>query len=290
MSWPSTVTDPFEIEWSAQAGHLRRNADIDADWNTRVAASVTRATDRLAVDIGCGGGGMAKALAAALPDAAEVVAIDNDPDVLAQARENLAGAARCEIGSLDDGLETLHKVVGSPADLVWSAHAVHHAGNQQACVETLAGLLAPGGRLALAEGGLPTRHLPWDTGVGEPGLEIRLDAANDRWFTRMRAQLPGSVRMPYGWSEALRRAGLVGIGSHTLLTETPTPLGVPDKERIAARLAHWVDRLRPTGFITGDDLATWDALLDPLGEHWLGNRDDLVDLTARTIHTAHAPV
>jgi SAM-dependent methyltransferase len=287
VSWPSTVPDdPFEIEWSAQAAHLRRNADIDADWNTRVAAAITRDTDRLVVDIGCGGGGMAKALAAGLPDGADVVAIDNDPDVLAQARENLAGAARCELGSLDHGLE---KVVGAPADLVWSAHAVHHAGDQQACVGMLAGLLAPGGRLALAEGGLPTRHLPWDTGVGEPGLEIRLDAANDRWFTRMRAQLPGSVRMPYGWSEAMRRAGLVGIGSRTLLTETPTPLGVPDRERVAARLAHWVDRLRPTGFITAADLATWDALLDPDGEHWIGHREDLMDLSARTIHTAHAP-
>lgn len=283
------MTELFDIEWSAQAGYLRGNADLDADWNSRVAGAVARDTDRLAVDIGCGGGGMAKALAAALPDTAEVVAIDNDPEVLAQARENLAGAARCEIGSLDGGLDTLHEVIGAPADLVWSAHAVHHAGNQQTCVNTLAGLLAPGGRLALAEGGLPTRHLPWDTGLGEPGLEIRLDAANDRWFTRMRAQLPGSVRMPYGWSEALRRAGLVAVSTHTLLTEIPTPLGVPDRERIAARLTHWVNRLRPTGFITAEDLTTWDALLDPDGEHWLGLREDLTDLTARTIHTAHAP-
>ena len=51
--------DPFEIDWSAEAGYLRRNAEIDADWNTRVAVAVTRDTDRLAVDVGCGAGVMA---------------------------------------------------------------------------------------------------------------------------------------------------------------------------------------------------------------------------------------
>jgi SAM-dependent methyltransferase len=283
------VADAFTIDWSAESAHLRRNAEHDADWNTRVAGALVRDTDRLAADIGCGGGGMAKALAAALPADATVVAVDHDPDVLGQARENLAGAARCELGSLDDGVDTLRKVIGGPADLVWSAHAVHHAGDQQACVDTLAGLLGPGGRLALAEGGLPTRHLPWDVGIGDPGLEVRLDAANDRWFARMRAELPGSVRMPYGWSEALRRAGLIGITGHTVLTEVPTPLPAADRERIAGRLTHCVDRLRPTGFVTPGDLATWDALLDPDGEHWLGRRDDLLDLSARTIHTAHSP-
>ena len=173
-----------------------------------VAAGLVRDSDQVAVDVGCGGGGMAKALAAALPAGTTVVAIDADPDVLEQAREHTAGAVRCELASMDDGAEPLRKAIDAPADLIWASASVHHAADQQAAVDALASLLAPGGRLALAEGGLPARSLPWDLGVGEPGLELRLDLAQDRWFKAMRDSLPGSVPMPYGWTDALhpRRA------------------------------------------------------------------------------------
>ena len=138
-----------------------------------------------------------------------VVAADGNAEVLAEAGRRLAGVpARVElvVADLGDGVEPLR--AHGPADLVWASASVHHVGDQQAAVAALASLLGPGGRLALAEGGLPTRRLPWDVGVGEPGLEVRLEAAQDRWFARMRAALPGSVPMPYGWTEALRRAGL----------------------------------------------------------------------------------
>lgn len=272
----------FEIDWSAHAEHLRKNADVDAEWNVSLARSLIRPDDRVAVDIGTGGGGMAKALAA---QGVSVVAVDHDQDVLAQARENVRGLdVRCELGSLDDGPDKLAQVIGVQADLVWAAHAVHHAGDQQACVDTLASLLKTNGRLALAEGGLPTRNLPWDLGVGEPGLELRLEAANDRWFAGMRAELPGSKRMPYGWTEALGRAGLTEVTSRTVLTERPIPLTDTDRRRVAERFGHWVERIRPSGFLTDDDLATWDQLLDPDGPHWLGSRTDLHDLSARTVH------
>jgi ubiquinone/menaquinone biosynthesis C-methylase UbiE len=279
----------FEIDWSAQADLLRTAADLHSRWNESVAHSLVRPGDRVAVDIGCGGGGMARALATALPDGGIVVAVDHDEDVLAQARDTLRDVrARCEIGSLDDGPDRLREVIGEPADLVWAAHAVHHAGDQQACVDTLAALLAPGGRLALAEGGLPTRTLPWDVGVGEPGLELRLDAANDRWFARMRAELPGSTRMPYGWPDALRQAGLGEVTSRTVLTEKPTPLSEADRTHVIARLTRWVERIRDTGFLTADDLGSWDQLFDEDGPHWLGRRTDLTDLTADTIHLGRA--
>jgi SAM-dependent methyltransferase len=278
----------FTIDWSQEAAHLTAAATTDAGWNAMVAAAVVRPADRVAADIGCGGGGMAKALAEALPAGATVVAVDSDPDVLDEARRHTAGLVRCELASLDDGPDALRTAIGGPADLVWAAHSVHHAADQQAAVDALAALLAPGGRLVLAEGGLPSRHLPWDLGLGEPGLEVRFDAANDRWFGGMRAELPGSVPMPYGWPVALRRAGLVEVTTRTLLVERPAPLSGDDRARVVDRLGRWVDRLRPTGFIGAADLATWDRLLDPDDPHWLGNRDDLTDLSARSIHVGHA--
>lgn len=278
----------FEIDWSGEAETLRSAADAEMQWNESVARSLVRSGDRLAVDIGCGGGGMAKALATALGgvgDDGEVVAIDHDEHVLAQARDNLKGLnARTAIGSLDDGPEPLRAAIGALADLVWAAHATHHAGDQQACVDSLAALLKPGGRLALAEGGLPTRNLPWDIGIGEPGLELRLDLANDKWYARMRAELPGSVPMPYGWQEALRRAGLRDVTSRTVLTERPTPLSDEDRAHVVTRLTRWVGRIRDTGFLSADDLGSWDQLLDEQGPHWLGRRTDLHALSASTIH------
>lgn len=278
----------FGIDWAAEAGRLVASAAGDGEWNGMVAGAVVRAGDRVAVDVGCGGGGMAKALAEAMPDGAEVVAVDADAEVLERAREHTDGAVRCELASLDDGPEPLRAAIGAPADLIWAAHSVHHAADQQAAVNALAALLAPGGRLVLAEGGLPSRNLPWDLGIGEPGLEIRLDASNDRWFAGMRAELPGSTPMPYGWPVALRRAGLVEVSTRTFLIERPTPLSGHDRNRVVERLGHWVDRLRPTGFVSTDDLATWDQLLDPDNPHWLGARDDLTDLSARSLHIGHA--
>ncbi|MEV5965762.1 class I SAM-dependent methyltransferase [Kribbella sp. NPDC051952] len=300
----------IEIDWAEEAGRLRASAEGEADWNRMVAAGVVRAGDKVAVDVGCGGGGMAKALSEALPAGATVVAIDADPDVLEQAREHTGGAVRCELVSMDSGAEPLRKAIDAPADLIWASASVHHAADQQAAVDALASLLAPGGRLALAEGGLPARSLPWDLGVGEPGLELRLDAAQDRWFKVMRDSLPGSVPLPYGWTEALTRAGLVEVTTQSILSETPAPLSPERLEQVVHGFRARVDRLNPevTDLIVGhgqghghghsvpldaeglsaEDLATWELLLDPEGEHYLGRRSDLAVLSVRSIHLGHA--
>jgi hypothetical protein len=172
----------------------------------------------------------------------------------------------------------------------------------------LASLLAPGGRLALAEGGLPSRNLPWDLGIGEPGLELRLDAAQDKWFAAMRAALPGSVPMPYGWTDALMRAGLIGVSTRTVLTEQPVPLSDVDRDRVVTQFQHRIDRLRPSAephhghghghghghapvdvMLPAEDLAIWEQLLDPDSPHFLGRRTDLAALSARSIHVGQAP-
>ncbi|MFU8849527.1 methyltransferase domain-containing protein [Micromonospora sp. SL1-18] len=61
---------------------------------------------------------------------------------------------------VSDTADVVRNAVGVRADLVWASAVVHHLGAQQGAVHAFTGLLAPGGRLALAEGGLPARHLP----------------------------------------------------------------------------------------------------------------------------------
>jgi hypothetical protein len=163
---------------------------------------------------------------------------------------------------------------------------VHHASDQQGVVTALASMLAPGGRLALAEGGLPAYYLPWDVGVGEPGLEHRLVAAGQRWFTRMRAALPGQVRMPYGWLSALRKAGLTDGRTRTFLTELPAPLPVEARELVAHALQAQVERLADTELLDESDRDAWQQLLDPSDPAWVGAREDTYVLRARSVHTA----
>ncbi|HEX6234187.1 MAG TPA: class I SAM-dependent methyltransferase [Jiangellaceae bacterium] len=284
-------TDPYVVHWAEKVAGLVEMARDDQPWYEELAAWLLRPTDQVAVDIGCGGGGMTLSLAAAMGSSAQVVAVDGEPELLAAVRDQVTAAPLGRLAEvtlvaadLSDGVESVREAMAAPADLVWASASVHHVGNQQAAIDALAGLLAPGGRLALAEGGLPARHLPWDLGVGAPGLELRLEAANDRWFSRMRDELPGSVPMPYGWTEALRRAELTNITTQTILRERPIPLSEHDVQRVADRFTRWVDRSRPTGFLDPADLATWDRLLDPSDSAWLGNRTDLFSLDARSVH------
>ncbi|MFG1905569.1 class I SAM-dependent methyltransferase [Kribbella sp. NPDC048928] len=289
----------IEIDWAGEAGRLRASAAGEADWNAAVAGTLVRDTDKVVADVGCGGGGMAKALAEARPGAT-VVAIDADPDVLAQAREHTGGLVRCELASMDDGAEPLRQAIAAPADLIWASASVHHAADQQAAIDALVSLLAPGGRLALAEGGLPARHLPWDLGIGEPGLELRLDVAQDRWFKVMRESLPGSVPLPYGWTEALTRAGLTEVTTRSVLSETPVPLTPERLDRVVQGFRTRIERLTGTGhghghlvpqeeWLTPADLEVWQQLLDPEGPYFLGHRADLAALSVRSVHIGHAP-
>lgn len=299
----------IEIDWAGEAGRLRTSAEGEADWNAAVAATLVRDSDKVVADVGCGGGGMAKALAEALPGAT-VVAIDADPDVLEQAREHTAGLVRCELASMDDGAEPLRQAIDAPADLIWASASVHHAADQQAAIDALASFLAPGGRLALAEGGLPARYLPWDLGIGEPGLELRLDVAQDRWFKVMRDSLPGSVPLPYGWTDALTRAGLVDVTTRSVLNETPAPLAPERLEGVVQQFRTRIDRLSGAEqghghghahghghghvvadeeWLTPEDLDVWKQLLDPEGPYFLGRRTDLAVLSVRSVHIGHAP-
>jgi len=217
------VTEPFDIDWAEAADRLAASAHNDEEWYRSVVATLVRPGDRVAVDVGCGGGGMAMVLASALGPQARVIGVDGAPDVLAKARELAGDTVEFVLADLHHGMAPVRGHVPDGADVIWASASVHHLGDQQAAVDALATLLRPGGRLALAEGGLAAKHLPYDVGVGEPGLENRLQAAQEAWFVQMRANLPGSVRMPYGWPEALRRAGL-RAQTRTWLIEVPPPL------------------------------------------------------------------
>ncbi|MEV0296464.1 methyltransferase domain-containing protein [Nocardia sp. NPDC050710] len=235
----------------------------------------------IVVDVGPGAGSATVALANAVGADGRVYAIDVDPAMLdaTVAAARMAGVAdrvRPVLHNVEDGVPPLLE----PADAVWSSWCVHHARDWDAAARTLVAMLRPGGALCLAEGGLPARCLPWDTGIGRPGLEIRLDEAHDRHFTQWFYGRPGATRPNRGWDEILESAGLTDVGAFTALVDIPAPLSDRVRAVVLAELAARVRRARP--FLTEDDLAAWSRLLDPDSEAWLGHRRDLALLTART--------
>ncbi|GGM89984.1 hypothetical protein GCM10011609_28580 [Lentzea pudingi] len=253
-------------------------------------------------DVGPGSGTSTIRLA---EGAARVYAVDSDEMMLAMVRERaeragLGDRVRTVLHDLDDGPVPLPEAVS----LIWSGACVHHALSWQEAVSGLTGLLGSGGVLALGEGGLPARCLPWDVGVGRPGLEARLDAAHNEWFTvwfegrpGLEARLdaahnewftvwfegrPGVVRDARGWPELLRTAGLEQVTSRSVLLDLPAPLSSGAQEVVLAELAARVARAQ--AFLGEDDLAAWGVLLDRTSPDWLGDRGDLALLTARTVH------
>ncbi|HZM42178.1 MAG TPA: methyltransferase domain-containing protein [Acidimicrobiales bacterium] len=264
------------------------NAEFDRGWvEAAVDWLVGSGTPGRVLDVGCGAGGAACAFAARLVPGAKVVGFDRDPRLLA-----IAGR-RAAAQGVEDRVEwSLGQVGALPVrdgsvDLVWASGVVHHVADQQAAVGELAGLCRPGGRVALVEGGLPLRCLPHEIGLGRPGMEARLDEARARWFVDMRAELPGQP-MPYGWPEALRRAGLGEVQTRSFLAELTPPLDAVGQAIVEQHLTSAVKELGIR--LEAEDRDTLARLLDPGDPMYVGRRDDLTVTAVRTVHVGTRPV
>ncbi|MFE2011950.1 class I SAM-dependent methyltransferase [Streptomyces sp. NPDC059491] len=275
------------LDWSELAPLLEGQAEIAspayADAAAWLGTLVPAPGVRRILDVGSGPGVVTSLLAEAFP-AAEAVAVDGSPELLALAR------ARADARGLGARVTTLHAELPEAidslgrADIIWAGNSLHHMGDQSDALARFAEQLHPGGLMVLVEGGLPTRHLPWHIGIGRPGLEARLDAAHADWFGEMRADLPDTKDEPDDWRALLAGAGLTPAGTRTFLTDVPAPVSPVVRE---LAVAHYTRLREGVGFrIAPDDKETLDRLLDPADALSLHRRTDLFHLTARTVHTA----
>ncbi len=169
-------------------------------------------------------------------------------------------------------------------DLVWSSRTVHHLPDQLAGVKELRRVLKPGGRLALREGGLRSRFLPNDTGIGQPGLEDRLDVAFEAWFhTHVRGG-EGVVAYPFGWSQLLRDSGLANVTAKSFMLEVLPPLQPLQVEYMTGLLNRWVESDERRGFISRADAETINNLIDPESPRYAFHRQDLHYMEGVTVY------
>lgn len=277
--------DPSDLDWAVMGPLLEQNAELSSEQYREAARWVAGLPDSPKVsrvlDIGSGPGVISCLLAEAFPEA-EVVAVDGTPALLERTRD------RAERLGLGDRVTTLHAEVPAGlaglgrADLVWAGNTLHHMGDQRAVLAGFAGLLNPGGTVALVEGGLQPRQLPRDLGFGRPGLEVRMEAAHAEAFEEMRAELPDATRENEDWAALFTAVGLAPQGTRSFLLDLPAPLGDVAREHVIADLS----RLR-TGLgdrLDAEDTAALDRLLDPEDPAGLHQRRDTYLLMARTVH------
>ncbi|MGV9250080.1 class I SAM-dependent methyltransferase [Streptomyces sp. NPDC003697] len=278
------------LDWAELAAELETQAELFTPLYARALAWLAGTTPApgLIVDAGSGPGVVSCLFAETFPGA-RVVAVDSSEPLLERARDRaarqgFAGRFGTVTGELPGVLERLDH----PADLLWASRSLHHLGDQKVALTAFAARLAPGGTLALLEGGLPARFLPRDIGIGRPGLQARLDAVQEEWFARMRADLPGAVAETEDWPVLLTAAGLKHTGTRSFLLDLPAPAS----DRARAHLVAFLTRTRDTcgETLDADDRATLDRLLDPDDPAGLRRRPDVFLLAAHTVHTAVRPL
>lgn len=274
-----------EFDWNVMGPMLEQEAELNsgpyeeaARW---IAALPTAPEVRRVLDIGSGPGVVTCLLAEVFPEA-EVVAVDPTPALLERTQERarrlgVSDRVRTEEAELPQDAGRLGE-----ADLVWAGNSLHHMGDQRAALAGFAALLRPGGTVALLEGGLPTRRLPRDIGIGRPGLEARMEAASAARFDRMRSELPDTKREIEDWSALIGSVGLTPQGTRSFLLDLPAPLSAAARDHVVTRLTR--EREVFGELLDADDRAVLERLLDPEDPAGLHHRTDVYLLTARTVH------
>ncbi|MGC4077222.1 MAG: methyltransferase domain-containing protein [Rubrivivax sp.] len=145
------------------------------------------------VDLGCGAGNVTQALAARWPEAA-ITGVDGSEAMLAQARQTLP-SARWQLADIAGWAPE------APPELIFSNAALHWLPAHTTLLPQLAGLLAPGGTLAVQ---MPRNH-------GAPSHTAIADTVHaGPWRTRLEPLLrPAPVAEPaayYDWLQPLAAA------------------------------------------------------------------------------------
>lgn len=163
-------------------------------------------------------------------------------------------------------------------DLVWSSHVFHGLPDVVKAADAVHSVLSAGGRFALRENRVTATLLPPDIGVGETGLETRLNEAFDRWLQRDRAT---RGRYPHGWLHLLREAGFSQVTARSFLHQVTAPFNAAQREY----LHYWLERKQEIEGIKPTDRDLVRRITDRDSEQYFLRRDDLHYVSVSTIYS-----
>jgi SAM-dependent methyltransferase len=240
------------------------------------------------LDAGCGGGGMTRLLAEAVGSTGHVIGFDANPDLLKFGQSQVANTDLNDRLKFQEGNILNLPFADGSFDLVWCSRVVHGFPDQLAGLRELCRVVRPGGRVVIREGGLAAQFIPFDLGIGKPGLNTRLQLAHQAWFAHWRASLPGWVVYPFGWMHMLTEAGLSRVAPKSFLHEFTSPLEATQIEYLVTGLNRQTEEKADKNLLSGEDVQTLKQLLDKNSPHYLFNRDDLHGIGVETLYVGYA--
>jgi SAM-dependent methyltransferase len=226
------------------------------------------------LDAGCGTGEALGWLAAAVAPGGLAVGVDLSASHLGSARPGLPRGALL----LQADLLSLPLTAAS-FDVVWSVNTVHHLRDPLAGARALAGLLRPGGRVALGQSSLlPDMCFAWDARLERVTTEAVRAYYRDRYG--LSEHDLAAVRALVG---LLRSAGLTHVSSRTFAIERVSPLAAHDEAYLVEAIFRdtWGERLRP--YLAPSDYEELTRLCDPQHPGFALHRPDFHFLQTFTL-------
>jgi SAM-dependent methyltransferase len=168
-------------------------------------------------------------------------------------------------------------------DLIWCVNTLNHLRDRLAGLKTLAGLLRPGGRLALGQSGfLPEMFFAWDA-----RLERVVREADRAYYLNRYGLDERDTAAVRGLVGLVSSAGLHQVRARTVVIERLAPLARFDEDYLFETIFRgtWGERLRP--YLSPEDYAELTRLCDPQSPDFALRRPDFHFLQTFTLISAH---
>lgn len=242
-----------------------------------VAGLGLRAGD-VVLDAGCGTGAVTALMAERVKPGGHVVGVDISSGHLEYAREHLRRSGLT--ATLVQGDLESPSFAPGRFDFIWCSNTVNHLRDSLDAVKSLAALLAPGGRFALAQSAfLMEMYFAWDARLERLVTLACYQYYRDKYGLDERDTT--AVRNLFG---LLKSGGLKDVTARTVLIERTAPLTPEDKIYFLEGVfrPHWGE-LRP--YLSAEDWFILKRLCDPDSPDFCLRRPDFHHLQTFTVVT-----